>query len=413
MLKNSVYQLAFTADINTFHLIAPQLKNILAFNRSAFKVIVIHNISLEQGKNEKLGDIFTKLKDEFISYPQISFDFHYLSSEQQQAWGMPAQYTHHGIYLRLYLPRLGYQGRVLYLDLDLLCFGDLESLFSLDLQGKSLGAVTDLNNHLQRFNQKPFFDSRFSQELQEADFGNRHDYFNSGVLLIDLDALAQKAKQGGIDLWSDNLTPIFQKGVFLHDQDFLNQLHLEDRYELPVKYNYLTFFLIPQRFFLKRKGWDITKVKQPNAQQDFFSQVKIPVLLHFIGAEKPFKHSHQEFRDYYNYFAQQTINEIIARPISFYQEMVEKFFSAFGYKSACYDFSLKAIDAFGKVERKQVAKLQWQKNYNVSPALLNPYLVRCPTFHNFFTRLFASKKARLAYAQKVYQQNSDFFAQYK
>ncbi|WP_222987530.1 glycosyltransferase [Psittacicella hinzii] len=395
-------QLAFTADKNTFHLISPQLKNIIAFNRQKLTIIVVHNIEPEAN-----AALFSQLEQEFASYHQVEFKFHYLPASLQQEWGMPAKYTNHGIYLRLYLPRLGYHGRVLYLDLDLLCLGDLEALYNYDLQGKSLGAVTDINNHLQRFNSKTFFDERFSLALQQAGFGESKDYFNSGVLLIDLDALEARGNP-----WVTRLNEIFSKGVFLHDQDFLNEIHLEDRVKLPVKYNYLTFCLIPQRHFLMYKEWDFTKISAPSEKQKFFAQTELPVLVHFIGREKIHLHSHQEFKDIYAYFAEQTVEQIVQRPVDFYQGMALDFFTTFGYLAACYDFDLEAIDAFGKVTPAMIGKLQRGKPYNASPAVLNPYLIKSKTLSSFLTRIFASKKKRLAYAQKVYAKHANFFAKY-
>jgi lipopolysaccharide biosynthesis glycosyltransferase len=81
-------------------------------------------------------------------------------------------------YMRLFLPEVfaGDYDRILYLDCDLLIVGEeLDTVFSLDLHGTPLGAVTD------GFQWK--YPGRRSVDQQSVGFTG--PYFNSGVLLID------------------------------------------------------------------------------------------------------------------------------------------------------------------------------------------------------------------------------------
>lgn len=58
--------------------------------------------------------------------------------------------------------------RALYLDSDVLVRGDLKQLWNIDLQGKAVGAVTDIGFPMGH------------------DHSTKAPYFNAGVLLIDL-----------------------------------------------------------------------------------------------------------------------------------------------------------------------------------------------------------------------------------
>ena len=81
------------------------------------------------------------------------------------------------IFARFLIPRLFPEtvSRVLYLDADLLVFGDLGALWEVDLEGAVVGAVLDA------------LDLPLKQGAPGLDGMPRvHHYFNSGVLLIDL-----------------------------------------------------------------------------------------------------------------------------------------------------------------------------------------------------------------------------------
>ena len=69
--------------------------------------------------------------------------------------------------------------RAVYLDCDILIEGDIKELFEFDLEGKTAGAVADHPQGERR---------EYLKKLSGLD----GDYFNSGVLLIDLDLWRQK-----------------------------------------------------------------------------------------------------------------------------------------------------------------------------------------------------------------------------
>jgi lipopolysaccharide biosynthesis glycosyltransferase len=96
-------------------------------------------------------------------------------------------------YARLLIPRIfpDTVSRVLYLDTDLLVLDDLGPLWETDLDGAVVGAVSDLFFHT------AFVADGLDPELMRADpryegLPRVRDYFNAGVLLIDVDRWREK-----------------------------------------------------------------------------------------------------------------------------------------------------------------------------------------------------------------------------
>ncbi|MCK1741520.1 glycosyltransferase family 8 protein [Bradyrhizobium sp. 139] len=93
-------------------------------------------------------------------------------------------------YARFLIPRIfpNTVSRVLYLDSDLLVLDDLQALCATDLGGKVLGAVLD------------GLDSQLKNQTVRAPVPRVRDYFNAGVLLIDLDQWRQaKISEAALD----------------------------------------------------------------------------------------------------------------------------------------------------------------------------------------------------------------------
>jgi lipopolysaccharide biosynthesis glycosyltransferase len=85
-----------------------------------------------------------------------------------------AAYLSRATYARLLTPRLlpAHVKRALYLDTDVLVRGDVTHLARLDLNGRSIAAARDV----------------MFANLPHPTLGHVTDYFNAGVLVIDLDA---------------------------------------------------------------------------------------------------------------------------------------------------------------------------------------------------------------------------------
>ena len=139
-------------------------------------------------------------------------------------------------YLRLLIPELVPQAvhRVIYLDTDLVVLDDIQELWEMDLQGKPVGAVPDLGI---------LASSRMRRQKEET-LGIQEGklYFNSGVMVMDLEAWREKQ-------YGDQVIRCVEEGNFRHhDQDGLNKVFQENWRPLPLRWN-----VIPPVFTLPVK----------------------------------------------------------------------------------------------------------------------------------------------------------------
>lgn len=151
--------------------------------------------------------------------------------------------------LRLYadlIPEI--PDKVIYLDADVLCRDSLSPLFSVDMEGAEIAGVPD------RYG-KWFFGDPL-----------RHNYLNSGVLLLDMKAIRRSG------LFRKCRTLCQRKRMFMPDQSALNKLAKKKK--LPRRYNeqaaicedtvckhFTTFFrFLPYFHPVTVKPWDKEKL---------------------------------------------------------------------------------------------------------------------------------------------------------
>ncbi len=174
-------------------------------------------------------------------------------------------------YGKLLIPRglpEGYR-KCLILDCDILVRGSLDRLFETDLQGRSLGAAIDAMEPTK---------SAVRLELSREAF-----YFNSGVLLIDLQQWkSEKPLTRAFDLIAKN----HQKMMFM-EQDLLNLLFNGQLKQLDPKWNAI-MVIVPRGYIRNWKG-------VPDDQ----------AILHFAGELKPWhEFYHPVMRNLYLSYAQ-------------------------------------------------------------------------------------------------------------
>lgn len=129
-------------------------------------------------------------------------------------------------YARFLIPRIfpDTVSKVLYLDCDLLALGDLQSLWDTDLEGNVLGAVFD------------GLDSQIKNNTVRLPVPRVRDYFNGGVLLIDLHRWrAEQISEKALEYLVQN------PGSPFSDQDALN-VACDGRWKkLDPRWNYLAY----------------------------------------------------------------------------------------------------------------------------------------------------------------------------
>lgn len=149
--------------------------------------------------------------------------------------------------------------RVLYLDCDLIVLADLQPLFTGDLRGAALGAVSDHWIDPLAFAQ--------SWGLERADAR----YFNAGVLVLDLDVLRQ---EGGFSRALETLNTHGSRLPFM-DQDALNHAFWGRWHPLDRVWNV-------QRAAVMRGFEDA-------AQAQAGLETRRPKIIHYTGGQKPWR----------------------------------------------------------------------------------------------------------------------------
>ncbi len=169
------------------------------------------------------------------------------------------------MYYRLLAPHiLMDEERVLYLDPDILVINPLRPLWDMDMQGFMLAAashtgITELANGVNRIR-----------------LGTEHDYYNSGVLLMDLQAGRETIVPDEIFRYVRE----HEKELLLPDQDILNALYgsrilsIDDAIWNYDARNYTSYMI--RSSGLSNEEWIMRNT----------------AILHFCGKAKPWKKSY-------------------------------------------------------------------------------------------------------------------------
>ncbi|MDF7672519.1 glycosyltransferase family 8 protein [Lactobacillus sp. ESL0701] len=171
--------------------------------------------------------------------------------------------------------------RIIYLDPDILIINSIKPLWDLDLQGKMFAAaahegLTDIMS-----------------SINNIRLGTTTAYFNSGIMLMNLDQMRQKVKL-------DDLIDAINKHhdtLILPDQDILNYLYGEDILQIPeTKWNYdARAYSV---YLTRSAGEDNLEWVMQNTS-----------ILHFCGKPKPWqKENHSRFKVLYLNYQQMTNN---------------------------------------------------------------------------------------------------------
>ncbi len=170
--------------------------------------------------------------------------------------------------------------KVLYLDGDTICRGDLTDLWLDNMDGKVVGASIE-----------PTVDKKRKQALG---LENSH-YYNAGVLLINLEKWRhQKIGSKIINYYKEH-----SGKLFANDQDAINGCLKNQIYTLSPKYNYCNIFdQYSYRFLCK-----LEKPAEYIDKNTFLEAKKNPVIIHYLGEERPWrKHNTHKYRDDYKHY---------------------------------------------------------------------------------------------------------------
>ena len=150
--------------------------------------------------------------------------------------------------------------RVLYLDPDILVINPLKSLWETDLQGRIFGACAHTGK------------TEIANDLSRLRLGTEK-YYNSGVLLMDLEAARARISPEALFRFADE----HRKELILPDQDMLNAMFGPEILDLPdILWNYDARNY--SNYYLRTSGEATTDWVMANT-----------AILHFCGKEKPWK----------------------------------------------------------------------------------------------------------------------------
>lgn len=151
--------------------------------------------------------------------------------------------------------------RVLYLDPDILVINPLRPLWETELKGNLFAAAAHTGM------------TELSNSVNRVRLGGDHDYYNSGVLLMDLEAGRREIRPEEIFRYVEE----HGKELVLPDQDLLNAMYGERI--LPLDDALWNYDARNYNSYLIRSG----------GTRDLRWVVKNTAILHFCGRAKPWK----------------------------------------------------------------------------------------------------------------------------
>lgn len=227
--------------------------------RQDFQVYVMQKILLE--KDAEIGHFVEKLG--MVYHPIVV-------GEEAFAHAPTTDRYPDTIYYRLlaheFLP--AEVDKILYLDADLICLNDFRDLYEMEM-GNQLFAAASHNEDGRLLD--------YVNKLRLNNFEMDSSYFNTGILLMNLEAIRHHVQRKDIlDFIDKN-----RNRLILPDQDVLNGLYADRVMAIPDEiYNYdARYSLIYQT---KSQGkWDLNWV------------IDHTVFLHFAGRDKPWKSNYR------------------------------------------------------------------------------------------------------------------------
>lgn len=174
----------------------------------------------------------------------------------------PKDHVSIATYFRLLLPTIlpADLSKILYLDGDILCLDSIKPLWGMDISNFAAAAAPDMRNN----------DIRI---LNRLSLPKSAEYFNAGVMLINLDWWRNH------DIQNKALRYIFENQDIcqFHDQDALNVLLGNNICHFPIRYN------VQEHFFEPLENQLIERKYFPEIEDALQS----PGLLHYTGSKKP------------------------------------------------------------------------------------------------------------------------------
>ena len=204
---NEKYTLYFSV------LLASIIKN--AGKEDRYEIVVLHD-NLSEECRERLSGMVPKEDDKnillrFLNVHRLMEGYQFFVNGTSNR-----NYLSREAYFRLLAPHLLPEHKTaLYLDCDIVVKPGWEEIFEIDLDGYLLAGIEDIWGNWECYNKN----SKLYQYRQsELELENPLDYFNSGVMLLNLSLMRSVFREG--ELLEVAASKEWQK----HDQDVLNRV---------------------------------------------------------------------------------------------------------------------------------------------------------------------------------------------
>lgn len=188
---------------------------------------------------------------------------------------------------RLFAPKVmpAQVKKALYLDCDTIVCGSIRPLYETELGDKLVGMVMEPTVY---------------KEMKESiGMGPEDPYYNSGVLLMDLEGWRSQDVLGQMLAFYKSR----QGSLFACDQDTINGALKGRILTLPVKYNYFTNY----RYFRYSTLVSLCAAYGEMGEEAYRMAGRAPVIVHYPGDERPWiKGNHNHFRKLYEYYLDKT-----------------------------------------------------------------------------------------------------------
>lgn len=243
-----------------------------------YDIIVLYNDISE--KNQKLIKTVSEGKS------NISIRFIKVSGYFDTSEFFVDQHLSVETYYRLIIPELmpNYH-KIMYLDCDMVADYDVADLYDKDLNGKVIAAARDIDVAGQVNLDKNEWKSYATDTLG---LNSPFDYFQAGVLIIDLDELRK------ITSSETMIRMAMEHSYRCHDQDIMNIICKNRVIYIPQAWNTLMDWQEHGR-----SRMDILKMS-PRALYDEYMQARQkPYIIHYAGYQKPWDVVDCDFSEYF------------------------------------------------------------------------------------------------------------------
>lgn len=263
--------IVYSVDNNYIQHFVASLTSLLEnyFGESKINIVVIDG-GIEDRKKKFLVELVDKYN--------ATLSFEKINNEQLKGANLKGHISE-AAYYRLMIPDLFFENdlvKIVYLDCDVIVRDDIGKLWNIDIGDCVIGAI--------KLNEYNGYD--------KIDVPKDAHYFNSGVLVINLD----KWRKEQITRKALEYIKSYPEKLIAHDQSILNYLLYDKWFQINYKWNLRT-----QLFSLdyKTAGFD---------NNESFEKVKEdPSIVHFTTASKPWHYlNNHPFQKEYFYYLNKT-----------------------------------------------------------------------------------------------------------